>query len=443
MKNFKIHCLAVFCIFVLSVQAYDAKADSDTFNALFSELTFDDEPEAPARRSRPSYDSSYDEYPKEVTRDLFLDQDMVDRYSVAINKMRRIVSRGGWPVISKKGKRLRVNDTSREIVAIKRQLVIRGDLRRSDVGRETDFDNRLKAAILRFQKRHGLFQNGYVDPRTREMLNVTANWRLRQLQTNVVRLRSAIERNNNASRYVVVNVPDFSMQAVSRGQVDIASRVIVGRHGRETPTLSVEIKGVNFNPFWHVPQSIVEKDLIPQQLKTNDYMQVQKIRAYKSWGGEEVPVQNIDWRSPIATQLKYRQDPGPQNALGSIRIHMPNPDIIYLHDTPMKRLFGQSFRAYSAGCIRVQRIEDLARWILQDHETWSNRRITETLQSRKRTDAMISKPIPVHLIYLTSWVSEEGDLHYRYDIYNRDGDGADLPGGQQIAQQQGLRALAP
>ncbi|MEM7620107.1 MAG: L,D-transpeptidase family protein [Pseudomonadota bacterium] len=441
MKTYRIisHAL-LYALIAIPLHSQTAHADSDTFDALYRDLSLDpsDGTISPRQSRQKPLQSKRD-----ATRELFLSQRMVGRIEGAITHMRRIASKGGWPVISRKGRRLRVGSSHREVAAIKKQLVISGDLSRRDVGIRTQFDDDLKQAILNYQKRHGLYQNGYVDPRTREMLSIPATKRLQQLRVNLNRLRDTIKRNENSKKYVVVNVPDFSMQAVDNNRIDIASRVIVGRQDRETPTLSVEIRGVNFNPYWHVPQSLVDADLIPQQRKTRDYLQTQNIRAFKSWGGQEVPLRQINWSAPIANQLKYRQEPGPFNALGSVRIHMPNPDIIYLHDTPLKRLFGQSYRAYSAGCIRVQRVEDLARWILKDHPEWPISRINKTFETRERVDAMIANPIPVHLIYLTSWVSKNGQIQYRYDIYKRDGQRGTLPDGQRLAQRQSLRALSP
>lgn len=437
MQNLKKICqTALYILAATTISMHQAYADADTFHELYDQLTFDRDERRAAPVSRPSRSTS----PEDVTRDVFLSQAMVSRMQGAIRKLRKTVSSGGWPTISPTGKRISVNSSGREVARVKRQLIIRGDLSAYSVGSRDQFDDNMKDALIRFQKRHGLQQNGQVDRKTRRMLSVSAVRRLRQMQTNLLRLRNVIARNKG-SRYVVVNIPDFSMQAVSDGRVDLTSRVVVGRYDRQTPSLSVEILGVNFNPYWHVPQSLVDADLIPLQIKRRDYLQAQKIRAFESWGGREVPLNQINWNSVDASRLKYRQEPGPFNALGLARIHMPNPDIIYLHDTPLKRLFNQRHRAYSAGCIRVERIQDLVRWILQDNTEWSESRISNAFDSRERLDAMNKKPIPVHLMYLTSWVSEDGEIQYRNDIYKRDGRGG--LDGQLIAQNRNLRPLSP
>ena len=357
--------------------------------------------------------------PSPLAHDIFLRKKSLEQMDKAIKRLSKIVKKGGWPTLKPRGIRLKVGDKNEEVTKVKRQLMTRGDLHKSGLGLRNHFNDSLEDAILNFQKRHGIRQSGYVDRRTRLALAISAKQRLKQLKVNKRRLKKAIAKNKE-KKYVVVNVPDYTLQAVNNGKIDLSSRVVVGRFDRQTPDLSVKIEGVNFNPFWHVPQKLVREDLIPQQIKNPKFIEDQKLKVFKEWGGPRINPKSINWRSAAARSYKFRQDPGDQNALGRIRIHMPNRDVVYLHDTPTKKLFALRARAHSAGCVRVEKIKDLAKWILQDHKKWPKSKITETLKGTKHINAMIKNHIPVHFIYVTSWVDSKNQLHFREDIYKRD-----------------------
>jgi murein L,D-transpeptidase YcbB/YkuD len=171
-----------------------------------------------------------------------------------------------------------------------------------------------------------------------------------------------------------------------------------------------------------VPDSVAKLDLIPRLIQEPDYLQKELIRAFDGWGGPELDPYSIDWRQADATRIKFRQDPGPQNALGLVRIDMPNEHIVYMHDTPMKSLFNQTGRAFSAGCVRVQGVFELVEWIARYEPGWERPgRVQEVIAAGQALDVKLAKPIPVFFTYITAWAEADGRAEFRPDIYGRDG----------------------
>ena len=206
--------------------------------------------------------------------------------------------------------------------------------------------------MRRFQRRNGLRPTGRIERSTYPALNMTVDERLAQLRINLGRIRELMATPTE-ERYVLVNVPAFQLEAVESYEVQQRHRVIVGRTERQSPSVKATIRALNFFPYWRVPDSVAHLDLIPRLKKEPDYLQKEKIRVLTGRQRELDP-QTVDWNSPDAQKLKFRQDPGPQNALGLVRIDMPNAHNVYMHDTPMKPLFKQRSRAFSAGCVRVR-----------------------------------------------------------------------------------------
>lgn len=358
-----------------------------------------------------------------VNETTLLSHDTIMALDAAIEHHRRIVADGGWPAMPRhKGAWLRPGARDERVPLLRRRLAISGDFR----GRRDDgwqFDDELEAALKRFQVRHGLRPNGVVDVATHNALNVPADERLATLQVNSLRIRTFYERVRDMPRYVIVNVPSFDLQAVRGGRVELYSKVIAGREAAQTPTVEAKIRGLNFFPYWHVPDSIARRDLIPAVMKDPEYLRREHIRALTDWKGEELDTTYIDWSMVDTEKVKFRQDPGDHNALGLVRIDMPNEHIVYLHDTPLKKLFGRSSRSFSAGCVRVERIIDLATWLVADDPTWNRARVDSILAGGIAEDVVLTEPVPVHFVYLTAWANGGGEAHFRPDLYRRDGTG--------------------
>jgi murein L,D-transpeptidase YcbB/YkuD len=349
----------------------------------------------------------------------YVSQDTLRALSVTIKRYRSVVTAGGWPR-NNYDKTLRINDSGKEIRYLRKQLQMTGDLQTvSNSRRDWVFDVDLREAVARFQMRHGLKVTGFLDQQTRHALSVPATVRLQQLEINLARLHE-LSKISKAQRYVLVNIPAYTLQAVEENSLSLQSKVVVGRSNRQTPSLTTKIRELNFYPFWRVPESISVRDLIPQIRKQPSYFYEQHFSAMPAWGTKPLDPRQLDWSSPDVFKLKFRQDPGPFNALGVLRLNMPNKDIVYLHDTPLKKLFNSSRRGFSSGCVRVQKILGLAAWLLKDQSDWSVAKVRATVAQGKSKDVKLKTPVPVHFVYVTAWATNEGTAHFRGDIYGRD-----------------------
>lgn len=348
---------------------------------------------------------------------------MLQALDAAIKQYQQIVAKGGWPSIPS-NRMIRPGDDDERIAAVRKRLRASGDLGGKSSGYESfTFDDDLEQAVRRFQGRHGIRVTGRIDRPTFAVLNVSAEARLAQLKLNYNRIRDLLNERIE-DRYVLVNVPAFQLEAVERHEVAQRHRVIVGREGRETPTLKASIKALNFFPYWRVPESVATLDLIPKLRKEPDYIFKEKIRVLTGhYNGPEIDATNIDWNMADGKSIRFRQDPGPQNALGLVRIDMPNEHGVYMHDTPLKPLFEQRGRAFSAGCVRVQGVFELAEWISRYEPGWEKGRVEDVLASGQATDVTLARPIPVYFAYITAWAEPNGRIEFRPDIYGRDGTG--------------------
>ena len=342
----------------------------------------------------------------------------------AIQRYAYLVQKGGWPIMPAEGpRRLEIGTKHDDVALLRQRLIASGDLKQS-AGVSTTFDSYVDYAVRRFQERHGVNTDGIVGKLTRSMLNVPAGIRLRQLETNLVRLRSM--SGFLGDRYIMVNIPAADIEAVESNRVRSRHTAVVGKIDRQTPVLSSKIYELNFNPFWHVPVSIIRKDLIPMMKKDPEYLATNKIRIY-DWKGNELVKEEIDWNTDEATKYLFRQDPGEVNSLGSVKINFHNTHQVYLHDTPTKNLFGKEKRFHSSGCVRVQNVRELVTWILQSNGSdWSRGRVDEVISSAERLDVKVKKPVPLYMTYVTAWANADGVVHFRDDIYGRDGLGVDL-----------------
>jgi murein L,D-transpeptidase YcbB/YkuD len=328
-----------------------------------------------------------------------------------------LVGRGGWNQVPS-GQTLKLGMRHPNIVALRRRLVTSGDLRET-AGAGDAFDSYVQAAVIRFQERHGLPGDGVVGEGTLKALNIPAGIRLNQLVVNLERIRTMGIPEN---RYILVNVPGAQIEVVEEGRVVSRHTAVVGKVDRQTPLLSSHIREINFNPFWTVPKSIIERDLIPKMQKDPDYLKNSRIRIYTQQG-DELPSESVNWNTNEAANYMFRQDPGDQNSLGSVRMNFDNPHQVFLHDTPSKTLFGSNYRFESSGCVRVHNVREIVSWILRD--TGYNRAsVDRAIRSGERIDVDVANPPDLYTVYFTAWTTGDGVIHFRDDIYNYDSQGA-------------------
>jgi murein L,D-transpeptidase YcbB/YkuD len=337
----------------------------------------------------------------------------------AIPEYEGIVARGGWPFVPA-GQRLRLGMRHGAVIALRRRLAAGGDLD-PRAGTADTFDSYVEAAVRRFQTRHGLTPDGVVSGATFGALNVAAAMRLSQLRTNLVRLR--IFSGNLGDRYILCNIPGTQIEAIDNGIVVSRHSAVVGKPDRASPDIQSKVVEVNFNPYWTVPASIVRKDLIPKMQAQPDYLTQNRIRIIDPRGFELQPSQ-INWYSNDATRYMFKQDPGDFNSLGTIRINFPSAHGVYMHDTPLKNLFGEDLRFHSSGCVRVQNVRELVTWLLDGTPGWSRAEIDRVIRSGERRNARPAHYVGVYWVYVTAWASADGTVQFRDDIYARDGIGS-------------------
>lgn len=334
----------------------------------------------------------------------------------AIGQYSNIVAQGGWPTVPAT-KKLQLGVVDPDVEVLRKRLMISGDLS-SRAGISQSFDTYVDAAVKRFQARHGLPADGVLGKYSYAAMNVSAPVRLGQLETNLVRLRSMSGELGN--RYVMVNIPAAQIEAVENGRVVLRHTAIVGKIDRQTPILNSKINEVIVNPYWNAPESIVRKDIIPLMRKDPQYLTKNSIRILGP-NGTEIDPATIDWSTEDAAKFRFRQDPGAGNAMASVKINFPNPHATYMHDTPQQSLFSKLMRFDSSGCVRVQNVRDLVTWLLRDTPGWSRQRFEQTIKSGESVPVAITNPVPVYFTYVSAWSTGDGVVHFRDDIYGRDG----------------------
>jgi murein L,D-transpeptidase YcbB/YkuD len=338
----------------------------------------------------------------------------------AIKQYAEVAAAGGWQPLP--DVKLQQGMSHPAVALLRQRLIMSGDLR--EAGSASSFDYYVEKAVKRYQASNGLAPTGIVDRHTIAALNVPAEARLKQLKINLTRLTE--HARAAAKRYVLVNIPAAQIEAVEGDQVVSRHSGVVGKPDRPTPVLTSAIHQLNFNAVWHLPPTVIEKDLVPkgQEMARRGQSVLVKfgIDAYGA-DGKKLDPNGINWSSPAAKNLTYRQQPGPENPLGFVKINFNNSHSVYMHDTPSQTLFGRNFRAASSGCVRVHGIEQLAAWVLAD-QGWRPEHVLQMKQSGERRDVTLRKPIPLYFVYITAWATEDGVVQFRRDLYQKDGIGA-------------------
>jgi murein L,D-transpeptidase YcbB/YkuD len=336
---------------------------------------------------------------------------------------RVLAVKGGWPSIPA-GNALKPGMEDQRVKTVRKRLVVTGELQPENMDNAV-FDTVLAEAIKRFQKRHNLKPDGVVGNQTLAAMNVPVSVRIKQIIINMERYRWLKRRTRD--RLVAVNIAGFEAFAGKPGTIDLKMPVIVGKKYHKTPVFSDTIKYVVFNPYWNVPPSIARNEILLKLKKNPHYLEKHNMRIFQGWGPDapELDATTIDWSKVSKKNMnryRIRQDPGPKNALGTLKLVFPNKYNVYLHDTPSHGLFKRERRAFSHGCIRMDRPAEMASWVLGGEEKgWGLARINEIVASRKRHVAVLDQRIPVYILYRTAFVNPEDNMLYFYkDIYGRD-----------------------
>jgi murein L,D-transpeptidase YcbB/YkuD len=316
----------------------------------------------------------------------------------ALEKYQAIAKANEWPAIVIDKKFYTTGDSANPIAMIKKRLYLLGDM---TVASETPiFDPVLAAAVNKFRRRFGMKETGIIDQPLINELNVPLKKRIEQIIVNIERSRwlpDQIEGN-----YIAVNIPGFRLHVCHGDSVLWSMNVVVGKTANKTVIFSGNLQYVVFSPYWNVPTSILNKEVLPGIRRDKNYL----AKHHMEWNGKSV-----------------RQKPGPWNSLGKVKFLFPNSYSIYLHDTPSKSLFAEDKRAFSHGCIRVGEPGKLARYLLQNEVLWTDKKIDDAMNSGKEQYVKLKQPVPVFIGYLTAWVDlrHDGEVNFRNDVYGRDG----------------------
>jgi len=334
----------------------------------------------------------------------------------AIAQYQNLAAQGGWGEVPAT-KKLQLGVVDPDVVPLRKRLMVSGDLSQS-AGLSQSFDSYVDAAVKRFQLRHGLPSDGVLGKYSYAAMNVGAATRLGQLQTNLGRLREKV--GTLGDRYVLVNIPAAQIEAVENGRVVLRHTAIVGKIDRQTPIVNSRINEIIVNPYWTSPVSIVRKDIIPLMRKDPNYLKDSHIRMFAPDGSEVDPL-SVDWSTEEAAKYRFRQDPGNNNAMASVKINFPSPDGVYMHDTPQQSLFNKLMRFDSSGCVRVQNVRDLVTWILRDTPGWDRQHFEAAIKSGESQPVAVTNPVPVHFLYVSAWSTGPGVVQFRDDVYGWDG----------------------
>jgi murein L,D-transpeptidase YcbB/YkuD len=323
--------------------------------------------------------------------------------------------RGGWPMIPADAK-FAIGVAGPNDDLLRQRLLISGDLATDKAS--GPFDDILAEAVKRFQVRHGLAATGTVTPRTLAALNVPVQKRIKQLEASLERLQNI----NFAfgQRYVVVNLPATFAEAVENDQVVRRYRVIVGKTEKPSPTLTAEITGVVLNPTWTVPSSIAKTEISAHMRKDPGYLSRMHMEVLDA---HDTPIDPhaVDWSGTHTPNFTVRQQNGAWNALGAVKIDMPNPYSVYMHDTNQRNLFSDDYRFDSHGCSRVDNVRDLAAWLLQEEMAkWNRAAIDAAIATGQHQEIALPKKVPLAWIYLTAWMTRDQTIQFRNDIYDQD-----------------------
>lgn len=334
----------------------------------------------------------------------------------AIIDYKVLAANGGWKNI-KIGKSIKLNMHDERIPTIRETLTIMGDYKPTESNDSDKLDEALLEAVKHFQTRHGLEPDGAIGKKTQIALSIPAESRIEQMQRTIKKME---EMPDLGDRYILVNVAGYYLKAIDKNALTLNSRVIVGNIKNKTPLFHSEITDISFNPQWHVPQRIAREEIIKKQRQNTDYLSKGNY-AVTNQDGETVDIENVNWNSSEANNYHYTQRSGEKNALGKVKFNLPDTDSIYLHSTGSPKLFTKAERALSHGCIRVAHARELIDFVLAGQEGWSAEKIAKSFDSSTTKTAKVANPVPVHLVYWTSWVDDDSKQPYFFpDIYGKD-----------------------
>lgn len=334
----------------------------------------------------------------------------------ALSDYRAQAAKGGWPHVPAKLK-LRPGQKSPQVAIVAKRLAASGDYTGNvpSNGQSVGYGHALQEAVKRFQRRHGLTDDGIVGAGVVAEMNVPIETRIRQIELNLERWRWL--PRSLGTRYILVNIPEYLLEVWDRGKVPVTMKVVVGKADTPTPIFNDEMTYVVFSPYWNVPPDIAQGETLPELLKDPGFLDRANMEVIDK-AGQPVDPSTIDLEDPA--QYRFRQRPGTGNSLGLVKFMFPNQYNVYLHDTPADSLFARASRSFSHGCVRVEQPEALAAYVLADQPEWTPDRIREAMNAEEERTVKLRSPLPVYLGYWTARVSADGAVQFRKDVYGID-----------------------
>lgn len=349
----------------------------------------------------------------------------------ALKQMRLQVDNHSWRAIAS-GPSLHPGTLDLRITNLRERLIAIGDHHweggqipgAKSFARSFEYDGHLAQSVKFFQARHGLKPDGIIGPKTLAALNVSDQDRMAQIWLNLERMRWL--PRNMGTTYIRVNIPDFKLMVKKDESVLYCTKAIVGRKHRPTPILSATVSSLVVNPYWNVPQKLARRDLLPKIKKDPMFLTDRNFKIYESWspGAPELDPNLLDWHAidPWDMAFKFRQSPGARNPLGELKFMFQNQFSVFIHDTNHKEGFAHNSRAFSSGCIRIENHRELGQLLLEQNRNkeHSGDALIPLLESEKNQWLSLPHQVPVHLVYLTCWADQAGQMQYREDIYGYD-----------------------
>jgi murein L,D-transpeptidase YcbB/YkuD len=333
---------------------------------------------------------------------------------------RELADKGGWPTLQ--AVKLKLGDVSDDVIKLRERLSVTGDFRTSPSSfyNPRIFDRGVELSVRSFQTRNGLDPTGVVDAKTLEALNMPIAERISQVRVNMERWRLVPPFGQ---RYLVVNVPEFKLHVFDNGQEAFQMRVVVGKEYKSTPVFNDNLQYIVFSPYWNIPKSITEEEVLPAWHRNPDFLVKNHMEVVKGYSTPPVIVNpwQVPWSHIDDDDFDYRirQRPGDKNPLGLIKFIFPNNHNVYLHDTPADFLFNKVQRAYSHGCIRLEYPVKLAQFLLQDKPEWDEDAIKKAMNKGEEQYIHVD-PTPVFILYFTTWLDADGKIQIRNDLYGLD-----------------------
>ena len=365
---------------------------------------------------------------------------------LALEKLKKIKKKGGWKKLPN-FKVLKLGDQGNNVIKLRERLEISGDLKEceidsnrlfeKDIQSEQEgvakikfqpratFDNCLEEAVKKFQKRHGLDVDGVVGKGTQKSMNQTVDYKIQKVLLNLDRIKWL--PRDIKDKYIIVNIPEYMLHYIDKGQTKQKIRVIVGNKTHPTPIFHNEISFIVLNPYWRVPEGIVRREIIPHVLKNPNYLKKQGLEIHQTWNerSPRINPESIYWQQYASGVVKFpyriMQPPSKKNALGKIKFKFPNRYAVYLHDTPTRYLFKRDKRAFSHGCVRISQPKALLNTIATFNSNINLKKADKILKGKRQKQINIKNKLPIYIVYLTAGFNmETKELEFREDIYNYD-----------------------